>query len=205
MNTRVCFKCKVKLTSKNFVHSSKKADGIGTYCKTCCAESSARWRADNREHARSLDKAWKLANADRIKIAKRKCIMRRDYGLSPDDYERLYTFQKGNCAVCLNPLKQPNIDHNHTTGETRGLLCWICNNALGKFRDDPSLMERAANYIRSPAVEKALGGKRYGLPGRITAKRKYRIGLAKKSGVDPKFYEFACPEVAARKGKCGKP
>lgn len=65
--------------------------------------------------------------------------------------------QDGRCAICGEP-PDPNgvrassrlhVDHDHTTGENRSLLCTRCNQGLGYFRDDPDLIEAAARYIRN--------------------------------------------------------
>lgn len=74
------------------------------------------------------------------------------YGLTLDDYKVMLAAQEGGCAICGGP---PNgkgvnyhIDHDHTTGRVRGLLCHSCNTGIGNLRDDPERLERAAHYIR---------------------------------------------------------
>ena len=42
------------------------------------------------------------------------------------------------------------VDHDHATGEIRGLLCVNCNSAIGKLRDDPILLQRATCYLTNP-------------------------------------------------------
>lgn len=79
---------------------------------------------------------------------------RRMYGITIDDYERMLRAQNGQCAICgsSNPgggYKNFAVDHNHTTGEVRGLLCTRCNRGLGLFKDDPVLTQLATNYLQS--------------------------------------------------------
>jgi hypothetical protein len=74
------------------------------------------------------------------------------YGLSMDDYRAILARQGGGCGICGSVVpKHPNgrfvVDHDHTTGKVRGLLCWQCNTALGQFGDDATYLERALRYL----------------------------------------------------------
>lgn len=79
------------------------------------------------------------------------------YGMTVGDVQALVEKQDGRCAICgthhtdiphksfaHNPLV---IDHDHTTGATRGLLCPTCNCGLGLFKDDPALLQAAISYL----------------------------------------------------------
>jgi hypothetical protein len=75
----------------------------------------------------------------------------RAYGLTLDEYRE---HAERGCAICRRPVdpvggKRLRLDHCHATGQFRGFLCDECNLGLGKFRDDPELLERAALYLRS--------------------------------------------------------
>lgn len=86
----------------------------------------------------------------------RRSYIRRAYGMSLEDFDALRVAQGHKCAICHAPLgegKKQHIDHCHTTGKIRGVLCGACNKALGGFKDSPEVMRRAAEYIeRSKAV-----------------------------------------------------
>ena len=79
----------------------------------------------------------------------------RLYGITEQQYAELRATQSDLCAICQQPetmtyrgqVKTLSIDHDHTTGKVRGLLCAACNFALGKFRDDPALLRAAADYL----------------------------------------------------------
>ena len=60
--------------------------------------------------------------------------------------------QDGLCALCDLPMKNTYIDHDHNTGKLRALLCSNCNTGLGKLRDDPQLMRKAADYVERHAL-----------------------------------------------------
>lgn len=79
--------------------------------------------------------------------------MRNQYGISLEDYNRLLSEQNGGCAICGTPpggnvkQKRLHIDHDHETGEVRGLLCQHCNQALGFLNDDVDRLMAAAVYL----------------------------------------------------------
>lgn len=75
------------------------------------------------------------------------------YGLGPGQYEELLAFQGGLCYICeRRPVsKRLAVDHNHGSGEVRGLLCRNCNrDVLGHLRDDIYALERAIEYLTLP-------------------------------------------------------
>lgn len=80
-------------------------------------------------------------------------VMERTYGFDVARYERLAIQQGGRCAICR---KRPSserrlaIDHDHATGDVRGLLCDRCNTALGGFADDIGNLARAIAYLTEP-------------------------------------------------------
>lgn len=73
--------------------------------------------------------------------------------LTVAEYEQKFVSQGGNCAICNQPgtttAKALSVDHNHATGETRGLLCNSCNLGLGKFKDSPDFLLAAAAYLKA--------------------------------------------------------
>jgi hypothetical protein len=77
------------------------------------------------------------------------------YGLHDDRYKGIYREQKGLCAICLIPLGKVRVcvDHDHSTGSVRGLLCPKCNTGLGLFRDHEVIVTRAAEYLKKHTSE----------------------------------------------------
>lgn len=77
-------------------------------------------------------------------------ILRRSYGVTIEEYERLFAKQHGICGICKQPpgKKSLAIDHCHRTGKIRGLLCVRCNLGLGNLRDDPQLLRAALRWLR---------------------------------------------------------
>jgi hypothetical protein len=81
----------------------------------------------------------------------RDADLRRKYGITAADYDRMLAKQGGVCAICRGSESGGrgtfHVDHCHATGRIRGLLCHWCNVALGCFRDRPERLERAIEYL----------------------------------------------------------
>ncbi|WP_331283873.1 endonuclease VII domain-containing protein [Streptomyces sp. H39-S7] len=70
----------------------------------------------------------------------------RQYGITVAERDELIASQAGMCPICLAASAE-HVDHCHETGRVRGVLCFNCNSALGKLRDDPDAMRRALAYL----------------------------------------------------------
>jgi hypothetical protein len=65
-------------------------------------------------------------------------------------YEEMFAEQDGRCAICgETSTRRLDVDHCHTTGHVRGLLCNDCNPGIGRLKDDPDRLERGAKYLRA--------------------------------------------------------
>jgi hypothetical protein len=83
------------------------------------------------------------------------------YGISGDEYWRLYRYQLGKCFICQRATgarKRLSVDHCHATGIVRGLLCTTCNSkVLGHARDDIEFFERCIDYLTEPPALRLFG------------------------------------------------
>ena len=77
------------------------------------------------------------------------CRLRLFYGLGREVFDRLVLTQGGRCAICNDPMRPPCVDHDHATGEVRGLLCLRCNTAIAFLRERPALFTAAVAYLAS--------------------------------------------------------
>lgn len=86
------------------------------------------------------------ATVKEMKIARRRL---KPYGITPEDYTKKWNAQGGVCNICGgdNEIRALAVDHCHTTGRIRGLLCDTCNVMLGCAKDKPALLLRAAQYL----------------------------------------------------------
>lgn len=130
---RVCTKCKLEKPLDGFwVHR----DGYRPACKECMADAQRARQA--RDPA--------LAAARR-----RRSNLKMKFGVTPEWYNQLLAVQGGGCAICGTATPGGkgafHVDHCHTTGTVRRLLCSACNTGLGFFRDNPDFLFSAANYL----------------------------------------------------------
>lgn len=91
-------------------------------------------------------KGWRAANPGRHREHSVKSL----YGLSAEAYHALLTAQKSVCAICQRPPMgrgELHVDHDHTTGVVRGLLCQKCNQGLGQLDDSPERLRQALAYL----------------------------------------------------------
>lgn len=83
--------------------------------------------------------------------AHRRANIKKRYGISLDDYDRMLEEQGNRCGICGTDTPRGHghfhIDHCHDSGKIRGLLCHSCNTALGGFKDSISLLASAIQYL----------------------------------------------------------
>lgn len=110
-----------------------------------------RTKEQNRKYMREWYHRNKAKNPDKVRREVREKNLRRKFGIGIIDYDAMFVAQKGRCAICNTPNPGGNgsfhVDHNHNTGQIRGLLCWLCNTGLGQFQDDPKRLRVAARYL----------------------------------------------------------
>lgn len=102
--------------------------------------------------------------SDRIKAACRECtngdyrawFIKSRYGISLEEYATMLEQQGGVCAICGTDEtfdgKSFPVDHDHTTGKVRGILCGSCNLGIGQLGDDPDRLIAAAEYLKRHAL-----------------------------------------------------
>jgi hypothetical protein len=115
-----------------------------------------------REHRRELLRAKygvQSKHHDKKKQRERRqdYLLRLKYNITLEDFQALIAAQYFSCAICQQPfavLKEsakghrPHVDHRHSDGKVRGLLCNNCNRGLGYFQDDPEIAQAAVEYLR---------------------------------------------------------
>lgn len=116
------------------------------------------WRKRNIDHVKAYSKEQYTSIYKNNTEARRRYNLKKKFGITPEIYQQMLDKQNNVCAICCsdetamdhrsNKLKRLAIDHCHTTGRIRGLLCVNCNHALGKFKDSITIMEQAIKYLK---------------------------------------------------------
>ena len=108
----------------------------------------------NKERALAKMAEWRRLNPERHSRARLVSKLRVKYGLTLAQYHGLLESQAGACAICHRNTgtRALHIDHDHSTGKVRGLLCNSCNRGIGLLKDDATVLRSALAYLeRVPA------------------------------------------------------
>lgn len=135
---KTCCTCKAAKDVSEFGNDKRQPDGKQARCYECYRISD---RIRNAEPAR--------------KASAKNAILKRKYGIDLAAFDVMLTNQGHVCAICKLPESeiphnkgQPwQVDHCHTTGQVRGILCFPCNFAIGLLKDDKAIIMNALNYI----------------------------------------------------------
>lgn len=146
--TRRCTRCDVIKDYGDFTKNLSKKHPNGEYyissiCKKCLTkDAQKRYHNLSKKEQVELNKKRNKARRETRRIKLRESR----YGISPKDYERMYTKQDGKCFICEID-KDLVIDHCHDTGVVRGLLCRKCNSGLGLLQDSTIVLQKSIQYL----------------------------------------------------------
>lgn len=125
---KTCSKCRVEKLESEFGTDRNRKDGLYPQCRECKAASN---------------KA-KYAGVASKRLTKK-------YGITQEDFDKMFSEQGGRCKICGTHQEHCRrtlaIDHCHTTGKVRGLLCDNCNRGLGFFKDNIESLKAAIKYL----------------------------------------------------------
>ena len=150
--TKECPRCHVVKSVEDFgFRKSGKYTTVNHMCKCCSTEHSRERREANKDR-------WNESRRNRpaeVKLRQQDKRKARWYGITPEDVAELKTKP---CEACgkpahLNRCNVSYLDHNHTTGKLRGVLCHECNTALGLLGESVDRMNSLADYIRRKETE----------------------------------------------------
>lgn len=144
---KVCTKCKLSKSSEDYHKQTNSKDGYSNWCKVCGYDNLKIWRKKNPDKIKKNAKNFRINNPKAYYNSQYKS----KYGISIEEYNRLFDIQKGQCKICKIDSKElPRklaVDHNHVTGKVRGLLCGNCNVAIGNLKESVIIIKEALNYL----------------------------------------------------------
>jgi hypothetical protein len=158
-----CKKCGAQKPLEDFYRCDGMRDGYRNDCKACNLDEKRQRYVADPAAAKARVKRWQQENAERlnayrrarrlepeVKRRERAGHLKRKYGMTLERYETMLDAQHGGCAICGRPPRDDSslhVDHDHSTGTLRGLLCFSCNNALADFGEDHRLLGQAIGYL----------------------------------------------------------
>lgn len=164
MTIKLCKKCGEHKNFSDFKKNKTKKFGLDSQCKKCNSEyrkkQTVREKTNEyqkkraklphvKEYAKTYRKNYRESEkgSDRIN----NYFLKKFYGISIEKYKEMFTEQQGRCAICEKESymfkKKLSVDHNHSTGRIRSLLCHYCNTALGGFMEDKIILNKAIKYL----------------------------------------------------------
>lgn len=171
--TKTCTRCE-QVGSLLLFHKNKRSStGRSSVCKVCKSEldsiaynkdkerikaRSKEYQAQHKAECAERMAAWNKANPERAYKSARKRHLRRKYGLTPEEFTTLLAIQGNSCSICQGQFlstKATRVDHDHSSGEVRGILCHNCNALLGHAKDSTLVLESAISYLSSFKKEDA--------------------------------------------------
>lgn len=153
MKRIVCGRCKAEKDSTEYYSSNYSKSGLLTTCKSCEIEKKKAWIARNPEkHAIAMKHGKEKYNKkypERVAAQSRNTKLKKKYAIEGRDYSEMMSKQNGVCAICFKKEhgRHMAIDHDHSSGCVRGILCSKCNTGIGGFRDSVDVLERALQYL----------------------------------------------------------
>lgn len=135
----LCWYCNLDKDITLFFKSNHRIDGTGL-CKEC------KKLKRNKQAHREWEAEWRKQNPEKARSKDRRARLMYRYGLSENDLAMMALSQDGKCKIC-NQATKLVIDHNHSTGKVRALLCDRCNRVLGVVENNLTLVEKMKIYL----------------------------------------------------------
>lgn len=168
MKKKICSKCLIEKDINDFHLDSRSEDLHRRWCKVCARTSALNHRNKDPEKARANYRTWAKNNPDKecdnekerrlknLPKARKECRnrhLKKVHGITSEQWEILFNAQGRKCAICSStePGRPPHnvwaTDHDHETGNFRGILCPKCNKGLGLMNDNPIQLLAAIVYL----------------------------------------------------------
>jgi len=138
-----CTKCStVKSVNEYYLKNNKPRSN----CKNCHALEAKPRYSQNKERYNNYSKKWYKENPEKVK----NIFLRNRYNITLEDFNEMLKNQNNTCAICKKDKQGErdfHIDHCHTTGKVRGILCYKCNSSIGLLNDNIETLKEAIKYL----------------------------------------------------------
>lgn len=148
-----CTKCNEYKTLDLFCLDKRRKDGLGSHCRSCNFSYSNNYKEYRKNYWSSpagKERKQKQARKLVTKRSAKNWHLKNNYNLTIAQYDIMCASQQDVCAICHKKNARAvclSVDHDHTTGKIRQLLCDKCNRALGLFCDSIEVIHSAFLYL----------------------------------------------------------
>lgn len=151
--TKLCKCCNEYKEPMDFYPNKRAKDKLNYICKKCSNKKTRAYQIANKEQMAKYSEKYRLKYIKTYADYARNTKYKQNYGITIEDYDRMFALQNNRCALCgstesFGRSEHFFVDHNHSTGKIRDLLCNHCNTGLGKFRENIELLEKAIQYLK---------------------------------------------------------
>jgi hypothetical protein len=116
-------------------------------------KSRKRWFQEHKEQRKKYNRQYSQSHKEQRKEVDRIRHRKAKYGISTEQFNQLRMAQDNKCAICQRSfIEEPHVDHDHTTGKVRGLLCHHCNTMLGLSGDNPVVLMSGIRYLETSKI-----------------------------------------------------
>lgn len=153
-NRARCNSCLTRSRSHTTAYRKRIAEGYkpSAFCTNCHTElregRRIRCHRCHLNYRNQLLRAWINRNKSHTKLLKKDINLKKNYNFTLHEYNELLKKQNGVCAICLQPSTRFHLDHNHTTGQVRAVLCNNCNVGLGYFKENITYLQAAITFVQ---------------------------------------------------------
>jgi hypothetical protein len=186
MPTKLCTVCKIEKPISEFHKCKNKRFGVSHQCKECEKIYKQSYHLKHKKEILLFQKEYRETHKEEIKIKSKQHYrdnkleireyqlkyrnkpdfkqedknrkLKKFFGITLEQYNKMLEEQNGVCAVCgnnevafdkrTNKNRSLSVDHNHKTGKIRGLLCSNCNHILGKAKDNIIILQKLIEYLK---------------------------------------------------------
>lgn len=149
LTRKTCSRCKRLKLKEDFQKDKRGLNGLSSQCKECKKVS----RSKRKKYDSEYWQKWSKEHREKLRLRDTEYNLKRKFNISLKDYDNLLQNQSGGCAICTASKsrsgKKLAVDHCHSTGKIRGLLCNECNTSLGLFKENLEILKKAINYLEN--------------------------------------------------------
>ena len=168
---KYCSGCKLEKEDTEFGKNARRISGLDTYCKECRYIKNTTYRVANFEKVSTYRKKYYASHQEKEKAQMKEYAknnpskisepsarakqrdkrLQKTFGISSSEYDSILVAQNGLCAICNQPNQTQYplaVDHDHTTGKVRELLCLRCNTGLGLAFENITILTAMIMYLQ---------------------------------------------------------